>query len=197
MKMRQFDGGKGYGGNGYRENYQGYKGGKGYDGKGSSYSGYKGKGGGYNDYRGQGKGYKRYEQPYDNTGISQMKIKHHCTNCEHLCMTDGLIQNHDAETCNKPGKKMQGRMVWECQQEQQRLDYDANIKIVREREEKFKREREAPTPREGAAKQAKTSTTYSTFTYPSLSPKPPETIWSPEVNEWHEPNYHGEATQWL
>jgi hypothetical protein len=65
------------------------------------------------------------------------------------------------------------------------------VKIVRDREDNSKREREAPTTGEGAAKQAKT------FTYPSLSPKPPETIWSPGGDEWHEPNYEGAANQWL
>ena len=192
-KLAQFEGGKGYGGNGYRDNYQGYQGGKGYDGKGGYHNGYKGgKGAGYNDYRSPGKGYNGYGQPYDNTGISQMKLKHHCDNCERLGMTDGLIQNHDAETCNKPGGKMQGRQTWECQQEQQRLDYDVKVKKVKDLEDKYKRERETPTTGEGAAKQAKT------FTYPSFAQaKPPETVWSPGGGEWHEPNYEGAANQWL
>ena len=38
MQAYQFDGGQGYGGNGYREQYQGYGGGKGYEGKGGGYS---------------------------------------------------------------------------------------------------------------------------------------------------------------
>ena len=87
---------------------------------------------------------------------------------------------------------MQGRQLWECIQEQQRLDYTAKVKIVGDREERNKREREPPTNGDGTAKQAKT------LSYPSLSPKPPEQQWSQEMEIWHAPpNYNEEANRFL
>ena len=60
---------------------------------------------------------------FDELDTDQTHIKHHCYNCEELGMTDGSIQNHNVETCNKPGGEMQGKHFSECNQRQRQLEF--------------------------------------------------------------------------